>query len=99
VADGYVVADQERVFVAHYVEDATVLDIGAGADADVVDVAAHYGAGPDTGVGTDYDVADDHGGGVNVGGGGDLGPLAAVGTDVGLSSQWRAFERGSRDKF
>ena len=87
MADGDVVAEEERKFVAHDVEDAAVLNIGAGADADVVHVAADDGAGPDAGVGTDDDVADDDGGGVNVGGYGDFGPLAAVGADVGLSSQ------------
>jgi hypothetical protein len=90
VAYGYVVAQEEREFVAHYVEDAAVLDIGAGADADVVDVAADYRAGPDAGVGANDYVADDYGGGVNVGGGGDLGALAAVGADVGLSIQFWA---------
>jgi len=69
-------------------EDAAVLDIGAGADADVVHVAADYGAGPDAGVGPDDDVADDDGGGVNIGGGSDFGPLAAVGPYIGLSTQW-----------
>ena len=96
MAYGYVIADEERVFVAHYVEDAAVLDIGAGADADVVDVAADHGAGPDAGVGADDDVADDDGGGVHVGRGGDLGPLAAVGADVGLSSQCARGRRGNR---
>src|SRR5260370_34288767 len=87
VADGDVVAEEQRIVVAHDVEDAAVLNIGAGADADVVHVAADYGAGPDAGVRTDDDVADDDGGGVNVGGCGDFGPLAAVGTYVWLSSQ------------
>ena len=90
VADGYVVAQEQGVCVAHYVEDAAVLDVGAGADADVVDVAADYGAGPDAGVRANDHVADDDGGGVNIGGGSDFWALAAVGADVGLSSQWRA---------
>src|SRR5712692_10170499 len=81
VADGDIVAEEERIFVAHDVEDAAVLNVGAGADADVVHVATHYGAGPDAGVGADDDVADDDGGGVNVGGCGDFGPLAAVGSN------------------
>ena len=72
MADGDVVAEDERVLVAHDVEDAAVLNVGARADADVVDVAANHGAGPDAGVFADDDVADDDGGGVNVGGGGDL---------------------------
>src|SRR6266849_9802952 len=69
------------MFVAHYVEDAAVLNVGAGADADVVHVAADYGAGPDAGVWADDYVADDYGGGVNIGGCGDLGALAAVGSN------------------
>src|SRR5260370_18144793 len=87
VADGDVVAEEQRIFVAHYVEDAAVLNIGARADADVVHVAAHDGAGPDAGVGADDHVADDDGGGVNVGGCGDVGPLAAIRSYVGLSTQ------------
>src|ERR1700738_5650131 len=71
-------------------EDAAVLNIGAGADANVVHVAADDGAGPDAGVGADDDIADDDGGGVNVGGCGDFGPLAAVGSNVRLSSPWCA---------
>src|SRR5712672_89314 len=69
------------IFVAHDVEDGAILNVGAGADADVVDVAADYRAGPDAGVGADDDVADDYGGGVNVSGGGDFGALAAIGSD------------------
>src|SRR6266478_9775170 len=75
------------MFIAHYVEDAAVLDVGAGTDADVVYVAADDRAGPDAGVGADDYVADDYGGRVNVGGGGDFRALAAVGADVWLSSQ------------
>src|SRR5882762_156207 len=75
------------MFIAHYVEDAAVLDVGAGTDADVVDVAADDRAGPDAGVGADDYVADDYGGGGNVSGGGDFWALAAVGADVGLSNQ------------
>src|SRR5258708_10286437 len=81
MADGYVVAEQQGMFVAHYVEDGAILNVGAGADADVVDVAADYRAGPDAGVWADDYVADDYGGGVNVSGGGDFGALAAIGAD------------------
>src|SRR5258708_9239902 len=82
MADGYVVAEQQGMFVAHYVEDGAILNIGAGADADVVDVAADYRAGPDAGVWADDYVADDYGGGVNVGGGGDFRALAAIGANL-----------------
>src|SRR5260370_42082622 len=47
VADGYVVAEEQRIFVAHDVEDAAVLDIVAAADPDLVHSAANDGARPD----------------------------------------------------
>src|SRR5712692_2448206 len=87
VADGDVVAEEQRIFVAHDVEDAAVLNIGARADANVVHVAADDGARPDAGVGADDHVADNDGGGVNVGGCGDFGPLAAIRSYVRLSTQ------------
>ena len=58
--------------VAHDMEDGAVLDIGARADADEVDVAADNDAGPDAGVRADGDVADDDGLRINVRGCGDL---------------------------
>jgi hypothetical protein len=67
VADGDVVAEDQRIFVAHDVEDRAVLDIGARADANIVDVAPDHRAGPDTGVFADDHVADEDGGGVDVG--------------------------------
>src|SRR5690606_10008307 len=48
------------------VDDAAVLDVGARADADVVDVAAHHRAGPDGNVVGQGDIADDDGGRINV---------------------------------
>src|SRR5713226_8795470 len=75
--------------------DGAAVQGDAVADGDVVAeeegiFVAHYaddGAGPDAGVGADDHVADDDGGGVNVGGCGDFGPLAAIGSNVGLSTQ------------
>src|SRR5258708_33527800 len=81
MADGYVVAEQQGMFVAHYVEDGAILNVGAGADADVVDVAADYRAGPDAGVWADDYVADDYGGGGDVRGGGGFGGVASVRVD------------------
>src|SRR5438876_6806295 len=81
VADGDVVAEDQRIFVAHDVKDRAVLDIGARADADVVDVAADHRAGPDAGVFADDHVADEHGSGIDVSGGGDFGAVAAIGSD------------------
>src|SRR5208282_1310738 len=87
VADSDVVAEDEGVLVAHDVEDAAVLNVGASADTDVVDVATNHGAGPDARVLADNHVADDDGGGVNIGGCGDLRALAAVGANVGLAAE------------
>src|SRR4029079_13183073 len=72
VADGDVGADDGgeaagRVLaVVGDVVEGAVLDVGAGADADVVHVAAHDGAGPERGVVAQDDVAEhgcgrDHG--------------------------------------
>ena len=72
VADGNVFADNQwRTFgfgrrAAADVQHAAVLYVGARADADVVDVAAHDGARPDGYVVRQYDIADDDGGGIQV---------------------------------
>ena len=42
------------------VQDAGVLDVGAGADLEAAEVAAQAGAGPDVAAGADDDVADQH---------------------------------------
>src|SRR5205823_986699 len=81
VPDGHLVAENERIFVAHDVKDRAVLNVRACADADVVDIAADYRAGPNAGVCADDYVADQDGGGINIGGGGDLRKLAAIGSD------------------
>jgi hypothetical protein len=49
------------VLLLHPVQHGAVLDIGAGADADVVDIAAQHGAEPDARVLADGDVADEVG--------------------------------------
>jgi hypothetical protein len=74
VADRAIFADDERV-IGIGVEDAVLLHIGAGADADGFDIAARHHAEPDADLGSDPDVADQHGSGgdpadigVNVGG-------------------------------
>jgi hypothetical protein len=53
------------------VQDATILNVGVGADADGVDVAADYGVHPYRGVLAEDHVADDLGGFVYVAAGGD----------------------------
>jgi small subunit ribosomal protein S21 len=65
------------------VEDSAVLDVGVGADADGVDVAAQNGVHPDGGVFAQGDVADQLGGEIDVAGGVDLGRAALVGADHG----------------
>src|SRR5579884_1272864 len=82
MADGDFVAKDQRVFVAHDVEDRAVLNVGARADANVVDVAAHDNHRPDARVFADDHVSDNDGRGIDVGGGRDLRPLAFVGTNV-----------------
>src|SRR6185312_12478784 len=73
VADGDVLADHRgeaaelrvRAVVAH-VDDGAVLDVGARADADEVDVAADHDAGPQGDVVAEHDVADERGGRIDV---------------------------------
>ena len=63
VADGYFIADDERVAVrveragVGNVQHAAVLHAGTGADADAVHVAADHGQGPYRAVFTDFHVA------------------------------------------
>ena len=71
MADGDPVADFDRIEVALAVEDGAVLDIGVGADADGVDIAAQDGVHPDRGVLAEGDIADELGGEIDVGTGGE----------------------------
>jgi hypothetical protein len=66
VADGDPVAHEDRILVALAVEDGAILNVGAGADADGVDIAAQDGVHPDRGALAEHDVADELGGGVDV---------------------------------
>jgi hypothetical protein len=72
VAYGDVVAENQRICVAHHVKDGTVLNISTRADAHEVHVAAKHGARPHAGMFADDDVTDDHGLRVNVSSYGDL---------------------------
>jgi hypothetical protein len=85
VADGAAVSDDHRVEVALAVEDSTVLDVGASADADTVDVAAEDGVHPDGGLGAELDVADNLGGGVDIAAVGQGGGEAAKGAEHEVS--------------
>src|ERR1700686_3471500 len=87
MADGHVIAENQRPLVAHHVQHGAVLNVGASADANVVHIAANHRTRPDAGVLANHHVADDDGGGVDIGRFRNLRPLAAVGSDVGLSSQ------------
>ena len=66
VADRQPVAHDDRVAVALAVKDAAILHIGAGADADGVDVAAQNGVHPDGRALTEDDVAENLRRGVDV---------------------------------
>ena len=82
VADGDIVADDERILVLHHVEDAAVLYVGARTNADVVDVAPDDAEGPDAGVFAERDVADHDRSGVDIGGCRNLGPLAPIRANI-----------------
>ena len=76
VADGDPVADDDRVEVTLAVEDGAVLDVGVGADADGVDVAAEDSIHPHGGLLAQGDVADELGGEIDITTGVDLGYAA-----------------------
>lgn len=71
VTDGDVVADEAAV-LGGKVEHAAVLDVGAVAYGDAVDVAAKHGAIPDAGVLAKGDVSDERGRGGDEGAGGNV---------------------------
>jgi hypothetical protein len=71
MADGDEFADDGGDVVGE-VDDAAVLDVGAFANVDVVDIAAEDGGGPDAAAGGEPDVADDDSLGGDVGGRVDL---------------------------
>ena len=77
VADGHLVTDVGRVRAPHHVHDGAVLDVGAGADADLVDVAAHHAVHPDARLRADHHIPDDLGALVHEDRRVELGPLAA----------------------
>src|ERR1051326_6419087 len=74
-----------RIGARTNIQDASILNIGAGADADVVDVTADNAERPNAGVFPNDHVADEDRCGINVSGGGDLRALVAVGADVRLA--------------
>lgn len=90
VADGDVAADaggEAAEFgvraVVTDVDHGAVLDVGARADADEIDVAAHDRGRPDGHIVAQVHVADDDGGGVDVDAFAQLGQVFEIGTDAG----------------
>src|SRR4249919_1603851 len=89
VADGDIVADHGRetaelgmrTIVAD-VHHAAVLDVGARADADEVDVATDHGAGPDRDVVAEHHVPDHGGRGIDIGAFAEGRQDVAIGADV-----------------
>jgi hypothetical protein len=82
MADQNVLADDRRQALASRprridVDDSAVLKVGAGADADPVDVAAKHAIVPDARLRADLDVADQPGAGRDEGGGIDQRRVAA----------------------
>jgi hypothetical protein len=82
MADGNFVADMQRPFIAHDVQDGPVLNIRAGADADQIHISADDTQRPDAGVFANVHVADDHRRAIDVCGGRDGRPDSAKGADV-----------------
>src|SRR5882724_11621291 len=85
--DGHAIAENERTLVAHDVQYAAVLNVGARADADVVHVAANHRARPNARILANHHVANDDRGGINVRRSRDLRVLSAIWPDVGLAPQ------------
>jgi hypothetical protein len=83
VSDCAHIADDDRVQELHAVEDSTILDVGAGADADVMDIATDDGVHPDAGVFAKDDIADDLGRGVHIACGWNGGSYVSVRTKHG----------------
>lgn len=67
-------------------EDASLLDVGAEADSDLVEIAAKNGAVPDGGSVVDGDLTGENDVGCHVGVDGDLGEPLAQGDDPPLAS-------------
>ena len=83
MADGDPVAHNDGIEVAMAVEHGAVLHVGAGADANRVDVAAQDGVHPHRGALAQDDVAEDLRGGIDVAIGGDLGRMALEASNHG----------------
>jgi len=83
VSDSAHIADDDGVQELHSVQDGAILDVGAGADTDVMDIAADDGVHPHARVVAEDDIADELGGGVDVAGGWNRGSDVAVRADHG----------------
>jgi len=81
VANGDVITDHSRLAartepaVVSDVNDRSILDAGARADADALDVSAHDAHWPDRTVLANFDIADDQGSFIDIGGRMDLGRI------------------------
>jgi len=81
VADRDPIADGDGIEVALAMKHGAILDVGAGADANEVDVAAQDGVHPDRGALAEDDIANDLRRNVNVAIAGDLGCAALIGAN------------------
>lgn len=85
VADEDIVVDFGAVALAGYMDDAAILNVGAGANDDALDIAAQHAIILDRAFGTEDDIADDLGAGGDPGGFVDLG----AGTGEGVVGHGR----------
>ncbi len=91
MADGDIIAKNQRILIAHDVQHRAILNVGPRADANVVHVAANHRARPDARILANHHVANDDRGWDDISRCRDLRVLAAIGPDVGLSNQSSPF--------
>src|SRR5690348_9288318 len=99
MANGDVIAKNQRIFITHHVQYAAVLNVAARPDANVVHVAANHRTRPDARILANDHVADNNSSRVNISRSRDLRMLAAIRPDVGLASHryWLEGESGQAE--
>jgi hypothetical protein len=88
MSHGYIVPEHQRPLIAHDMQHATVLHVGARANANVMNIAPNNRARPHAGIFADGYVADNYRGGIDPRAGSNLRPLPAKGSNVRNSGQY-----------